>query len=236
MFKLKEEINVFSYLPENSDTAYLNKSIQIRTYTDLKLSSERLYKLTKRTTDLSIALLLLLTLSPLIILAAFIIKLSSVGPVIFIQKRMTKDGEIFKMYKLRTMHLSLADKETFLWTQSNDKRITKFGKLLRKTRIDELPQLINVIKGEMSLIGPRPERPELTELLESHFPNFKNRLLVKAGLSGLAQVTDGYAHDFPSYKNKLDLDLEYINKQGFLLDLKIALKTILVIFTCRGSL
>lgn len=235
MFKLKEEISTFTYLPENSDLPYLENSVQIRIYTDFRFDQEGLYQLTKRSMDLSIALVLLLILSPIIILAALIIRLTSVGPAIFTQKRMTKNGEIFKIYKLRTMHRNFDDKETFLWTQTNDSRITKFGKLLRKTRIDELPQLINVIKGEMSLIGPRPERPELTELLESHFPDFKKRLQVKAGISGLAQVTDGYANDFQTYKNKLDLDLEYINNQGYFLDLKIALKTILVILTCHGS-
>ncbi len=235
MFKLKEEISTFNYLTDNSDLIYLKNSIEIRTYTDLKLDPVKLYQFIKKILDLSISLILLTVLSPVILLAALIIKLSSKGPAFFTQKRMTQNGKIFKMYKLRTMHLSSAKKEEFLWTQTNDSRITKFGKLLRKTRIDELPQLVNVLKGEMSLIGPRPERPELSEILESEFPNFKNRLQVKAGLSGLAQVTDGYAHDFKSYKKKLDLDLEYINNKGFILDLKIALKTILVVFTCRGS-
>ena len=119
--------------------------------------------------------------------------------------------------------------------KSNDPRVTSIGKLLRLTRIDELPQLINVLIGDMSLIGPRPERPEIAEKLEIELPLFRRRLEVNAGLTGLAQVDAGYASEVDSYKNKLDLDIYYVDNRSFALDVKILWRTIFVTLSGSGA-
>jgi lipopolysaccharide/colanic/teichoic acid biosynthesis glycosyltransferase len=119
--------------------------------------------------------------------------------------------------------------------QKNDSRITRIGVLLRKTRIDELPQLFNVLKGEMSLIGPRPERPELAEKFEERIPGFSRRLRVKAGLTGLAQVIQGYPRYIDGYRQKLAFDLVYIKRRSFALDAWIALKTVGVVVSGSGA-
>ena len=163
------------------------------------------------------------------------VRISSRGTAIFQQKRLTKDGQLFDMYKFRTMVADAEVKSGPVYAADSDPRVTKFGRFLRITRLDELPQLINVLIGDMSLIGPRPERPEMAQNLAQDLPSFHRRLEVKAGLSGLAQIQGGYASDVESYRKKLALDLLYIKNRGFLLDLKIAVRTILVIFTGFGA-
>jgi lipopolysaccharide/colanic/teichoic acid biosynthesis glycosyltransferase len=125
-----------------------------------------------------------------------------------------------------------AEKHGPKWADKDDDRVTKVGKFIRNTRIDELPQFYNVLVGEMSLIGPRPERAIFTYKFERQTPGFMNRLQIKPGLTGLAQVNGGYDID---YKEKLELDMEYINNRGFLLDLKILLKTFLIVFNGEGA-
>jgi exopolysaccharide biosynthesis polyprenyl glycosylphosphotransferase len=192
------------------------------------------YDMVKRIFDLVGATLLIIATSPLMIAAAIAVKLGSKGPVVFKQNRLTRGGKVFTLLKFRTM-VSNAEKNGAVWAVNNDPRVTGLGKFLRRTRIDELPQLFNVIVGDMSLIGPRPERPEFSDKLSKEFPSFQRRLEVKAGITGLAQVGSGYAACLSSYRKKLALDLLYIQNRCLLLDLKISLKTILVIITGSGA-
>lgn len=195
----------------------------------------RPYALAKGTVDIVSAGALLVALGPLMGAIAAAVRLSSPGPVIFKQKRLTRDGRLFTMYKFRTMCQDAEAKTGPIWARESDPRVTTVGKILRRTRLDELPQLFNVLRGEMSLIGPRPERPEVAERLSTELPDFQKRLSVKAGITGLAQVSTGYAASVESYRRKLELDLEYIHRASILLDLKIVLQTILVVLTARGS-
>lgn len=162
---------------------------------------------------------------------ALLIVLESKGGPLYSQTRLGKDGQVFKMYKLRSMYTD-ADKNGPLWTLANDNRITKVGKFIRKTRIDELPQLWNILKGDMSLVGPRPEVPELKEQFEKVMPNFNDRLAVKPGLTGWAQINGGYEL---TPAETLDYDLYYIKNKSVLLDLKIMLTTVKILCTGHGA-
>ena len=192
------------------------------------------YKNWKRSFDVIAASVLLVILSPVIAISVLLVRFTSIGPVMIFQKRLTENGRVFTMFKLRTMRYDAESSSGAIWASANDPRITGLGKFLRALRLDELPQLFNVLKGDMSLIGPRPERPELSKYLTSELPSFNKRLKVKAGITGLAQTSNGYVSTIQSYRKKLALDIVYINKCSFLLDLKIALKTILVIITGSG--
>jgi exopolysaccharide biosynthesis polyprenyl glycosylphosphotransferase len=185
----------------------------------------------KRMFDVFFALIGLILALPIILITMIAIKLESPGPALFYQERVGEKGRVFKVIKLRSMTVD-AEKNGAQWAQKNDPRVTKVGAFIRKTRIDELPQLINVLKGEMSIIGPRPERPIFTEKFEREIPGFSQRLAVKPGLTGWAQINGGY--DI-SPREKLMYDLYYIRNMSFLLDLKIAIKTIKVIFTGEGA-
>ena len=156
------------------------------------------------------------------LVSAVAVKLCDGGKVFYKQKRLTIDGKEFYVYKFRSM-IADAEKNGILLSSGNDDRITPVGKILRKFRIDELPQLLNILKGDMSVVGPRPERPELTRLYRQQMPEFEFRLKVKAGLTGYAQVTGVY--DTSPY-DKLKMDLMYIENYSFRMDLQIILMTI----------
>ena len=168
---------------------------------------------------------------PIISILALLIKLEDGGPVIFTQKRVGRDEKEIKIYKLRSMKVG-ADKGNIRWTDQNDSRITKVGKVIRKARLDEIPQLINVLKGDMNLIGPRPEVPELTYRFNKDIDGFINRLKVKPGLTGWAQVNGGY--DLTP-RDKLEKDMYYIENRDIMLDLKIIVKTFVFILTGNGA-
>jgi lipopolysaccharide/colanic/teichoic acid biosynthesis glycosyltransferase len=189
----------------------------------------------KRFFDIFVSLGLLVFAVPLMIILSLIIRCNSSGPAIYCQQRLTANRRIFTMFKFRTMVEDAEISTGATWAAENDPRVTRLGKFMRKTRLDELPQLINVLIGDMSLIGPRPERPEFAKLLQSQFPHFKERYQVPAGLSGLAQISSGYADSIESYETKLKHDLEYVSKRSILLDLNIAVKTIKTIFTGYGA-
>jgi len=193
-----------------------------------------LYEVVKRGIDIFGALIVLAMVSPLMVFVGIGVRLTSKGNIIFTQKRLTKDGRAFDMYKFRTM-VADAEKNGPAYAQSADPRVTAFGRFLRISRLDELPQLINVLIGDMSLIGPRPERPEMALDLAEALPSFHRRLEVKAGLTGFAQIEGGYASDVESYRRKLALDLLYIKNRSLLLDVKIVFKTVLVILTGFGA-
>lgn len=189
------------------------------------------YSVAKRAFELVFSLLLLIVTLPVLLVTAIAIKLESPGSIFYKQERVGKDGKLFNVWKLRSMR-SDAEKNGPQWASKNDSRVTKVGQFIRKTRIDELPQLFNVLNGEMSLIGPRPERPMFTEQFDKEIPGFKNRLAVKPGLTGWAQVNGGYEM---TPAEKLDLDLYYIEKQSFKLDAKIFFQTIKVVCTGDGA-
>ena len=181
----------------------------------------------KRAMDVIGSLIGIVITSPFFLLIAVCIKLTDGGPVFYKQKRLTKDGQIFDIYKFRTM-IQNAEKETGARLASeHDPRILPVGRLLRRTRLDELPQIFNILKGEMSIVGPRPERPELAAEIEKEIPEFSYRLKVKAGLTGYAQVYGKY--NTTSY-DKLKLDLTYIRSYSMLLDLKLILMTPKIMF------
>ncbi len=200
----------------------------------------------KRLFDFGAAAAGLVVSFPALLLTAAAIKLDSRGPVLYQQKRVGKDGCVFTLYKFRSMHVDAEKDGRAVFSCKDDPRITRVGSFIRKTRLDELPQLVNVLKGDMSLIGPRPERPMFVEeYLRSveerseeecreKIPNYSVRLLVKPGITGWAQVNCGYADSLDSSKEKLEYDLYYIVNQSLLLDFIILLKTAKVVLMGRG--
>ena len=178
----------------------------------------------KRVVDITVSLLGLIPGIPLILFSGLLIKLTSPGPVIFRQKRVGLGGKSYVLFKLRTMQAD-AESNGAVWASKRDSRVTAVGYYLRKWRIDELPQLFNILKGEMSLVGPRPERPEFTEKLSAFIPFYSERHLVQPGLTGWAQIRYPYAASFDAAARKLQFDLYYIKNMSFLLDASILLRT-----------
>lgn len=181
----------------------------------------------KRGEDIVMALLMLLLFLPIFLIAWIGIKCTDSGPVFFKQDRLTQDGKIFKIYKFRTMVMDAEKDSGPVMSTKHDPRILPIGRFLRATRMDELPQIINILKGEMSVVGPRPERPELAAEIAKSIPEFDYRLQVKAGLTGYAQVYGKYNTTF---YDKLKLDLTYIRTYSIFLDLKLILMTPKIMF------
>ncbi len=227
-------------------------------------------RLAKRTLDLVVASSLLLLLSPVMLVTAIAVKLTSPGPAIFRQKRVglnlrknrpdrrqmvlgppqelgerrqsdsdrrtkAKYGREFTLYKFRTMRTD-AEKNGAQFAQKNDPRVTPLGRFMRKTRLDELPQLWNVIRGEMSMVGPRPERPEFIAGLSEEIPNYVQRLGLKPGLTGVAQIENGYDNNTESFRRKVVYDLLYLQNCCLWNDIKILFRTIRVVMTGSGAL
>lgn len=179
----------------------------------------------KRIMDFTLALIGLILTAPICILTTLFIKMDSRGPVFYRQKRSGIDGNPYMVLKFRTMRKDAEAKSGAVWSTSNDSRITRIGNYLRKWRVDEIPQLVNVLKGEMSLVGPRPERPEFIDTLSSAIPFYRERLMVPPGVTGWAQVKFPYSSNIDGARRKLQFDLYYIKHMGFFLDLIILLKT-----------
>ncbi len=189
----------------------------------------------KRIFDFLIAVLGLVLLSPLMLLIAILVKFDSPGPVFFRQERVGKNGKIFKILKFRTMRHNAEIETGPVWAVEDDPRITILGRFLRKSHLDEIPQLINVFKGEMSLIGPRPERPEFVEMINGHIYDFNQRLKVRPGITGLAQVRYQYGASIKDAARKLRYDLLYIKRMCWILDFQIILWTFGRVLTGEGA-
>ena len=181
----------------------------------------------KRALDITGALIGIVLTAPFFLIISICIKLTDRGPIIYKQTRLTKDGKQFEIYKFRTMIQNAEANGVPRLASEHDPRILPIGRMLRRTRLDELPQIYNILKGEMSIVGPRPERPELAKALTEEIPEFPYRLLVKAGLTGYAQVYGKY--NTTAY-DKLKLDLTYIRNYSFLLDLKLIIMTPKILF------
>jgi len=182
----------------------------------------------KHLLDKIFSFILLVILSPIFILIAILIKLDSKGPVFFIQQRVGKDNKLFNIYKFRTMVPDAINIGSGVYTEENDPRITRIGRFLRKTSLDELPQLINILKGEMSFIGPRPT---LAYQVEQYNDFQRKRLLMRPGVTGLAQVNGRNSLSWPE---RIEYDVKYVENYSLMLDFKILLKTFLVIFKQEG--
>ena len=187
----------------------------------------------KRAFDLAISLMVLIITAPLILFGILAIRFSSPGPVFYRQARVTLDGSIFQILKLRTMFVD-AESSGAVWAAKMDKRITRAGMILRRTRIDELPQLINILKGEMSFVGPRPERPVFVDELAAQIPLYRERHMVKAGLTGWAQVNYPYGASVDDARSKLSYDLYYVKNFSVLFDFVILLQTLRVVLWPGG--
>ena len=175
------------------------------------------------------ALALLILAAPLALVVAILVKIGSPGPVFYAQTRLGLDSKVFRMFKFRTMVHNAEGRSGPVWAMKNDSRITPIGQFLRATHLDELPQLWNVLRGEMSLIGPRPERPEIADRIARQIPDFYRRLAVRPGITGLAQLLlpadDPNDAAMSCVQRKLAHDVLYITKLGFMLDLRIAMST-----------
>lgn len=192
------------------------------------MNDKSVYSKIKRITDVvlgSVGLVIGLPLWPVI---AALIRFDSPGPVFYVQDRVGQDGRVFRIAKFRSM-IDEAETNGALWAHVNDKRITRVGRVLRRLHLDELPQLLNVIGGDMSLVGPRPERPEFVSELERVIPGYGRRHAVKPGLTGWAQVNYKYASSLESSRVKLGYDIYYVENKGIALDFEIMLKTVRVI-------
>lgn len=188
----------------------------------------------KRAMDIVVSLLILIVSLPLGIFIPIAIKIDSSGPVFFRQERIGMNGKIFKIVKFRSMFKD-AEKHTGpIWSQKDDPRVTHIGKLIRRLRIDEIPQMYNVLKGEMSLVGPRPERPFFVEQLSEQIPYYKRRLKVRPGITGWAQVKHKYDENIEDVKIKLRYDLFYIENMSLRMDIKILARTIFVVLFGKG--
>jgi exopolysaccharide biosynthesis polyprenyl glycosylphosphotransferase len=192
------------------------------------------YGLFKRGLDMVIAILGLGLFVPLLPLVALLIKFDSPGPIFYRQKRLGQAGKVFELIKLRSMYTD-AEADGPQWAEKYDTRVTRLGQFLRRTRLDEVPQLLNVLRGEMSLIGPRPERPEFVATLQQEIPFYRTRLTVKPGLTGWAQVNYDYGRSASDALEKLRYDLYYIKHQSIQLDLVILLKTVSTILLLKGT-
>ncbi len=189
----------------------------------------------KRVFDIIGGAIGLVIVSPVIAFTAVVIKAVSPGPVFFTQERVGWGGEIFKIYKMRTMCLNAEKYTGPVWAKEDDPRLIMFGKVIRKMHIDELPQLYNVLKGDMSIIGPRPERPVFVKELSCKISDYPKRIEVRPGITGLAQVWHKYDETIQDVRKKVKYDLLYIREMCFMVDLRILLRTVIVSARGKGA-
>ncbi|MFO8012580.1 MAG: sugar transferase [Phycisphaerae bacterium] len=188
--------------------------------------ARRFFNLAKEVFDILAGSVLLALALPILAVCALIIKLSSRGPVVFTQIRVGQDGKPFRMYKLRTMYVDAESASGAVWAAKGDPRVVPACRWMRRCHADELPQLLNVVRGDMSLVGPRPERPEIIEELEKVYPEIRRRLQVRPGITGLAQIRNGYDTSVEAFRDKLLADLEYIERRNWSTELRILAGTL----------
>lgn len=238
---LEEQKEILSYLTYNQKRVFLSSNFEnilsvnnrIMNIDDESLIAVSKFEISpendtiKRMVDIVLSLIMLIVTSPIMLLAAILIKLTSKGPILYKQIRVTKGDKEFNIYKFRSMRIDAEDLSGPVLAKAEDPRITMIGKYLRSLRIDELPQLFNVLKGDMSLIGPRPERPFFVDEFKKQNPNYYLRHTVRAGITGYAQVYGKYSTDFNS---KLRFDLLYIKNYTLILDIQILFQTVKILF------
>ncbi|MDD5680415.1 MAG: exopolysaccharide biosynthesis polyprenyl glycosylphosphotransferase [Candidatus Omnitrophica bacterium] len=189
----------------------------------------------KRFFDIYVSSFGIILAAPVIAFTALLIKIVSPGPVFFKQERVGLNGRTFDIYKLRTMRIDAEACSGPMWAQEDDPRLIRFGRMIRKMHLDELPQLVNVLRGEMSIVGPRPERPVFVEQLSSQIIDYSKRLRVKPGITGLAQVVHKYDETIKDVKKKVKYDLLYIREMCLMVDIRILLRTIVVSAQGKGA-
>jgi len=194
----------------------------------------RIYRQARRLLDIAISLPGLMVSLPIMVLTAIAIKIDSRGPVLYMQKRVGEHNRSFTIMKFRSMRTD-AEPDGPVWAEEDDLRITRVGRVIRKLRVDELPQFINILRGEMTIVGPRPERPEFVEQLEREVPYYSQRHLVKPGLTGWAQIRYPYGASVEDAINKLQYDLYYIKNQSLLLDAITLFETTRIVLFGRGA-
>ena len=182
---------------------------------------QRTFPAAKEVLDYVAGVALLVLTSPILLILAALVKLTSRGPALYSQVRVGRDGRLFRMLKLRSMYQDSEDLTGPVWASADDPRITPLGRFMRKTHLDELPQLINVLRGDMSIVGPRPERPNFVEQLCGHYKHYRRRMSVKPGITGLAQVRHPYDETLGGVKRKLALDLLYIRRMCWMVELTV---------------
>jgi lipopolysaccharide/colanic/teichoic acid biosynthesis glycosyltransferase len=183
------------------------------------------YRIAKRGVDIVGAAIGLVVVAPLLLACAVWIRMADNGPVIYSQWRVGHNGWLFRIYKLRTMKIQAEAPGSARFASNHDDRIIRGGRLLRRSHVDELPQLWNVLKGEMSLVGPRPERPEMIEILRADLPRIERRLEAKPGLTGLAQLRNGYTNDVAGARRKQAWDLRYLRRRSVMQEFRLILMT-----------
>jgi exopolysaccharide biosynthesis polyprenyl glycosylphosphotransferase len=192
-------------------------------------------KIVKRGVGIILSVIGLIATLPLSLLTAFLIKLDSKGPVLYSQMRCGEGEKPFRLYKFRSMIAEAESEHGAVWAEADDPRITRVGRFIRKLRIDEIPQLWNVLKGDMSFVGPRPERPEFVNQLKATIPYYEQRMNVKPGLTGWAQVCHHYGSSVEDAREKLQYELFYIKNMNMFFDLTIMLHTIKIVVLGRGA-
>jgi exopolysaccharide biosynthesis polyprenyl glycosylphosphotransferase len=207
----------------------------VRGQTQFSLPLDRSQRIAKRLADLGVAILLLVLTAPLMLLVAIAIRYDSPGAILYRQERVGYRGRRFQVLKFRSMVQNAESDGRAIWAAERDSRVTRVGRLIRLVRIDELPQLINVMRGEMSMIGPRPERPVFVEQLNRVIPSYDDRHNFKPGITGWAQVNYRYGSSIEDAKYKLEYDLYYIANWSVLFDLRILGMTLGVVMLCKGA-
>lgn len=228
----------FKVMPDLYDITAGHKTTEVKGVPLVRIATRNISfwgNFVKRGLDLVASSLLTVLLLPLGICVWILVKLTSKGSGIISQDRVGKNGYVFKIYKFRSMVQNAEKKTGPIWAKTDDKRITPFGKFLRKYKLDELPQLVNVLKGEMSLVGPRPERPYFVEQLQNQIPFYTKRLVVRPGITGLAQVKGTKEQNLDDTKEKMKHDLFYLENMGIWFDFKILFKTIFVILSGKSE-